>query len=83
MANYKWTANTTSGEIAPTNAMRGEIIIQNYGDAAVNLGFFGRDAVADEGVRLYPDDSVTVTGRKARGAITAITETGTASGGWE
>ncbi len=83
MANYKWTANTASSEIAPTNAMRGEILIQNYGDAAVNLGFLGRAAKTDEGVRLYPGDSVTVTGLKARGAVTAITETGTASGGWE
>lgn len=81
--SYKWTANTTSGEIVPANAMRGELIIQNYGPDPANLAFLGRDAEDDEGVRLYPGSTVTVTGAKARGAVNAITETGTAAGGWE
>ena len=80
----KWSATDTAAEKIAASPYRKTLFIQNYDETDyVNLGI-GNDAEDDEGVRLYPGDSVTLTGNTATAAISIICATGkTASGGWE
>lgn len=80
----KWSATDSSSKEIERNSRRGKIFIQNFDtDNHVNLGI-SREAKDDEGVRLYPGDSVTLTGWESKQDIYFICATGkTASGGWE
>ena len=80
----KFSATATSAAIIAANRHRTSLTIQNYSDSAdaINLGV-DKAAVADEGLRLEPGESLRLSDERASRAIYAICPTSTAGGGWE
>ena len=80
----KWSATAASSKGIDGNPRRGKLFIQNFdSENFVNLGI-SKAAKVDEGVRIYPGDTVTLTGWEAKQDIYFICDTAkTASGGWE